>query len=193
MQSNSDAGTQRRPVRCFLVFLGNLSRSSEEMGKRCTKVNLVLFSFSLCTVLLMSISRCARTENLQNSSNLVLEIWGGEVSWKFRILHFERCRFNGILYFLPRNITWVFFPLHKTATGDTGMIAGTEQVATEERSLPRMSDGEDNEDLYDSDAPSEESERDEDSPQDSRVDICWLTKSDRLPLSSLHWWPLPPW
>jgi hypothetical protein len=52
-------------------------------------------------------------------------------------------------------------------TGDTGMIAGTEQVATEEPSLPRMSDGEDNDDLYDSDAPSEESERDEDSPQRS--------------------------
>jgi hypothetical protein len=58
------------------------------------------------------------------------------------------------------------------------MIAGTEQVATEEPSLPRMSDGEDNDDLYDSDAPSEESERDEDSPQGSRVDISWLTNSD---------------
>ncbi len=58
------------------------------------------------------------------------------------------------------------------------MIGGTEQVAIEERSLPRMSDGEDNDDLYDSDAPSEESERDEDSPQVSRVDICWLTNSD---------------
>ncbi len=43
--------------------------------------------------------------------------------------------------------------------GETGMIAGTEQVATEEHSLPRMSDGENNDDLYDSDAPSEESER----------------------------------
>ena len=51
------------------------------------------------------------------------------------------------------------------------MIAGTELVATEEPSLPRMSDGEDNDDLYDSDAPSEESERDEDSPQGSRVDL----------------------
>ena len=58
------------------------------------------------------------------------------------------------------------------------MIAGTEQVATEEPSLQRMSDGEDNDDLYDSDAPSEESERDEDSPQGSRVDISWLTNSD---------------
>jgi hypothetical protein len=58
-------------------------------------------------------------------------------------------------------------PLHKTATGDTGMIAGPEQVTTEELSLPRMSDGEDNDDLYESDAPSEESERDEDSPQRS--------------------------
>ncbi len=48
------------------------------------------------------------------------------------------------------------------------MIAGTEQIATEEPSLPRMSDGEDNDDLYDYDAPSEESERDEDSPQRSR-------------------------
>jgi hypothetical protein len=47
------------------------------------------------------------------------------------------------------------------------MISGPEQVATEERSLPRMSDGEDNDDLYDSDAPSEESKRDEDSPQHS--------------------------
>jgi hypothetical protein len=55
------------------------------------------------------------------------------------------------------------------------MIAGTEQVVTEELSLPRMSDGEDNDDLYDSDVPSEESERDEDSPQGSRVDICWET------------------
>ncbi len=45
------------------------------------------------------------------------------------------------------------------------MIAGTEQVATEEPSLSRMSDGEDNDDLYNSDAPSVESERDEDSPQ----------------------------
>ena len=34
-------------------------------------------------------------------------------------------------------------------------------------SLPRMSDDEDNDDLYESDAPSEESERDEDSPQRS--------------------------
>jgi hypothetical protein len=58
------------------------------------------------------------------------------------------------------------------------MIAGTELVATEEPSLPRMSDGEDNDDLYDFDAPSEESERDEDSPQGSRVDISWLTNSD---------------
>ena len=71
---NSETGTQRRPVCCFFVFLGNLSRSSEEMGKRCTRVKLVLRYFSLCTVLLMSISRCTRTENLQNSSNLVLEI-----------------------------------------------------------------------------------------------------------------------
>jgi hypothetical protein len=58
------------------------------------------------------------------------------------------------------------------------MIVGTEQVSTEEHSLPRMSDGEDNDDLYDSDSPYEESERDEDSPQGSRVDICWLTNSD---------------
>ena len=58
------------------------------------------------------------------------------------------------------------------------MITGPEQVATEERPLPRMSDGEDNDDLYDSDAPSEDSERDEDSPQGSRVDISWLTNSD---------------
>jgi hypothetical protein len=46
------------------------------------------------------------------------------------------------------------------------MIAGTDQVATEEHSLPRMSDGEDNNDLYDSDALSEESERDEDQSDD---------------------------
>jgi hypothetical protein len=62
------------------------------------------------------------------------------------------------------------------------MIAGTEKVVTVELSLPRMSDGEDNDDLYDSDAPSEDSERDEDSPQGSRVDISWLTNSD--PVSS---------
>jgi hypothetical protein len=55
----------------------------------------------------------------------------------------------------------------KTAKGDTGMIAGPEQVATEEHSLSRMSDGEHNDDPYESDAPSEESERDEDSPQRS--------------------------
>jgi hypothetical protein len=47
-----------------------------------------------------------------------------------------------------------------------------------------MSDGEDNDDLYDSDAPSEESERDEDSPQDGRVDICWLTNSDPVASTS---------
>ncbi len=41
LQSNSETGTQRRPVCCFFVFLGNLSRSSEEMGKRCTRVKLV--------------------------------------------------------------------------------------------------------------------------------------------------------
>jgi hypothetical protein len=57
-------------------------------------------------------------------------------------------------------------PLHKTVTDDTVMITGPDQVATEEHSLPRMSDGEDNDDLYESDAPSEESERDEDSPQE---------------------------
>ena len=74
LQSNSGVGTQGRPVCCFFVFLGNLSRSSEEMGKRCTRVKLVLRYFSLYTALLMSISRCTRTENLQNSSNLVLEI-----------------------------------------------------------------------------------------------------------------------
>jgi hypothetical protein len=45
------------------------------------------------------------------------------------------------------------------------MIGGPEEVATEEHSLPRMSDGKDNDDLYDSDTPSEESKRDEDSPQ----------------------------
>ncbi len=121
----------------FFCFLVNLSRSPEEMGKRCIRVKLVLRYFSLCTVLLMSISRCTRTGNLQNSSNLVLEIWGWEVSWKFRILHFEPCRFNEILYFSPSKPHMSFrSPLHKTATGDTGMIAGPEQVATEEHSLP---------------------------------------------------------
>jgi hypothetical protein len=53
LQSNSEAGTQGRPVCCFFVFLSNLSRFSEEMGKRCTRVKLVLRYFSLCTALLM--------------------------------------------------------------------------------------------------------------------------------------------
>ena len=52
----------------FFVLLGNLSRSSEKMGKRCTRVKLVMCAFSRCTVLVMSISRLTEWENLQNSS-----------------------------------------------------------------------------------------------------------------------------
>ena len=65
------------------------------------------------------------------------------------------------------------------------MIAGTELVATEEPSLPRMSDGEDNDDLYDSDAPSEESKRDEDSPQRSHSHTAREDHRDRVGHSGL--------
>ena len=67
--SNLASGTQGQPVCCFFVFLGNLSRSSSKWGKRCTRVKLVLCYFSLCTELLMSISRLTEWENLQKSSN----------------------------------------------------------------------------------------------------------------------------
>jgi hypothetical protein len=45
----------------------NLANSSEKMGEHCTRVKFVPRAFSLCTVLLMSISRLTETEHLQKS------------------------------------------------------------------------------------------------------------------------------